>query len=74
MENLLKRLAFALLTGFVTFVVALPLGCGALLLYSEHLNGDVQSGGPSELLGGMALAGVLAALVVVFVMVKTRRR
>lgn len=67
MESLLKRLSAALLAGFVTFVVALPVGCGALLLYSEHLNGDVQSGGPSELLGGMALAG----LVVVLVWVKT---
>ena len=74
METLLKRLAFALLSGFATFFVALPAGCAGLLLYGEHVHGDVESGGPAALLGGMAMAGILAVMVVVFVMVKTRER
>lgn len=74
MDALLRRLALALLCGFGSFVVALPVACGGLLAYSEHINGDVQSGGPQALLGGMALAGMLAVLMVVLVFVKSAPR
>jgi hypothetical protein len=68
--NLWNRLAASLLSGFVSFVVALPVACGGLTLYSEHLNGDVQTAGPQAMLGGLALAGVLGALVAVFSFIK----
>jgi hypothetical protein len=69
--NLWTRLAAALLSGFVSFVLALPVACGGLMLYSEHLNGDVQGAGPQAMLGGLAFAVVLGALVAVFVFRKT---
>jgi hypothetical protein len=74
MESYLRRFALALLCGFLAFVVTLPVGCGTLLLYSEHLNGDAQAGGPQALLGGLAVGAVSAALVVALVWVKTAPR
>jgi hypothetical protein len=74
METHLRRLALALLCGFGTFVLTLPVACGGLLLYGDHLNGDVQSGGPQALLGGMAVGGVLALLVACLVWVKSASR
>jgi hypothetical protein len=68
-----SRIAAAALSGFVSFVIALPVACGGLVLYGEHINGDVQSAGPQAILGGMALAIVLGVLVAAFVMIKTRR-
>jgi len=68
--NLWTRLAAALLSGFVSVVVAVPVGCGALMLYSEHGNGDMQTGGPQALLGGIAFACVLGALIAVLVFLK----
>jgi hypothetical protein len=49
-EGLLRRLSLALLCGFVSFLLTWPVACGGLLLYSEHLNGDVQSGGPESII------------------------
>jgi len=72
MEAHLRRLAGALLCGFGTFFVTLPVACGALMLYGEHLNGDVEKGGPQALLGGIALGGVVAALVAGLVWWKSR--
>jgi hypothetical protein len=72
METSLRRLAFALLCGFGTFVLTLPVACGALVLYGEH--GDVQSGGPQAVLGGMAIGAVLSILVAGFVWVKSASR
>jgi hypothetical protein len=74
MEVHLRRLSVALLCGFGTFVVTLPVACGGLMIYGEHLNGDVQSGGPQALLGGMAVSGVLALLVAALVWVKSAPR
>lgn len=74
MEALLKRLSFALLCGFGTFFVLLPVSCGALLLYSQHVWGDVDAGGPHSMLGGMAIAAIAAVLVIVLVMLKTAPR
>ncbi len=68
--NLWNRLAAALLSGFVSFVVTLPVACGGLMLYSEHVNGDVQAVGPQAMLGGLALAGVLGVLVALFAFIK----
>jgi len=69
--NWYTRLAAALLTGFVSFVLVLPLACGGLVLFAEHLNGDVQTGGPQATLGGMAFAGVLGMLISGLVFIKT---
>jgi hypothetical protein len=74
METSLRRLAFALLCGFGTFVLTLPAACGALVLYGEQMNGDVQSGGPQAVLGGMAIGAVLSILVAGFVWVKSASR
>ena len=74
MDSALRRLALALLCGFGTFVFALPVACGGLMLTGEHINGDVQSGGPQALLGGMAIGAVLAVLVAALVWVKSAPR
>ncbi len=74
MDALLKRLSAALLCGFGAFVLALPVACCGFVIYNEHVTGDVQSNGPAAILGAMGLAAVLALLVVVLVMVKTRQR
>jgi undecaprenyl pyrophosphate phosphatase UppP len=68
------RLAGALLAGFGAFVLGLPIACGSLMLYSEHVYGDVDSGGPSSMLGGMVIAAILALLTVVWVMLKSAPR
>jgi hypothetical protein len=74
MEGLIRRLAIALLCGFGTFFFTLPVACGGLMLYSEHLNGDVESAGPQAILGGMALGAGLGAMVVLAVWVKSAPR
>ncbi len=74
METLLRRMAGALLCGFVSFVVATPVACGGLMLFGLHVYGDVDARGPASMLGGMAIAGILAVLVVVLVMWVTRPR
>ncbi len=74
MNGLLRRTAAALLCGFVSFLLTVPVACGGLLLYSEHLNGDVQSGGPESILGAMAFAAVFALLVAALVFIKTADR
>lgn len=68
--NWYTRLAAALLSGFASSVLALPVACGGLVLYAEHLNGDVQTAGPQAVLGGMAFAGVLGVLVAIVVFIK----
>ncbi len=68
--NLWTRLAAALLSGFASLVLALPVACGGLMLYSGHVNGDMQAGGPPAILGGLALAGVLGVLVALLVFLK----
>jgi hypothetical protein len=72
--ELSKRLAAALLSGFVAFVFGLPVACGGLMIYSEHVYGDVDARGPEAILGGMAMAGILAVLVIVLAMWLTRPR
>jgi hypothetical protein len=59
-------MAMAVLAGFVSFVLALPAACGSLMLYSEHIYGDVEVRGPQSILGGMAIAAMLAVLVTVW--------
>ena len=74
MADWTKRLALAALLGFFSFFFALPVSCCGFMLYSEHLNGDAQSGGPQAILGAMGLSAVLAVLVGAAVWRKTRPR
>ena len=74
METLLRRISLAFLCGFGVFIFSLPVACCEFLVYSEHLTGDVQSNGPQAILSAMGMAAVLALMMVVLVMVKTRRR
>jgi len=74
MPNLWKRIAAALLAGFASFVVAFPVACGSLMLASQHVYGDVDASGPSSMLGGIAIALILAVLVTVFTFWKTTPR
>lgn len=74
MDALMKRLSGALLSGFGTFVLALPVACCGFVVYNEHVTGDVQSSGPEAILGAMAVAAVMACSVVAVVLVKTRQR
>jgi hypothetical protein len=69
-HDLWKRIALALLSGFVTFFAGLPVACGSLMLYSEHVYGDVNTRGPESL----AMAGMLSVLVVALVFWKTSPR
>jgi hypothetical protein len=73
-EDFVQRMAGALLCGFVTLVVTVPVACGGLMIYSQHVYGDVDARGPASMLGGMTIAGILALLVVVLVMWLTRPR
>ena len=74
MKDWTVRFALAALLGFFAFFFALPVSCCGLMLYSEHLNGDVQSGGPQAILGAMGLSALLAVLVSAAVWRKTRPR
>jgi hypothetical protein len=74
MEAMRRRVALAMLCGFATFVVMLPVACGGLLLFSEHVYGDVDVRGPASLLGGMAMAAVLGSMVAVLVFWKSAGR
>ncbi len=72
MKDWTTRFALAALLGFFTFFFALPVSCCGFMLYSEHLNGDAQSGGPQAVSGAMGLSAVLAVLVGVAVWRRTR--
>jgi ABC-type Fe3+ transport system permease subunit len=74
MDALFRRIAGALLAGFGTFFVMLPVACCGLVIANEHVSGDVETNGPGAILGAMAIAGIAALLMVCFVMVKSRRR
>ncbi len=74
MDNFVQRMAGALLCGFVSLVVTVPVACSGLMLYSEHVYGDVDARGPASMLGGMAMGGILALVVVVLAMWLTRPR
>jgi hypothetical protein len=74
MNSWLNRMAGALLAGFGTFLVVLPVACSGLVIANEHVSGDVEANGPGAILGAMGIAGIAAALMVLFVMVKSRRR
>ena len=60
MQDWTKRLAMSALFAFWAFVFALPVSCGALVLYSEHLYGDVERGGVMAVLGGMGFSAAVA--------------
>ncbi len=74
MDNFVQRMAAALLCGFVSLVVTVPVACGGLMIYSQHVYGDVDARGPASMLGGMAIAGILAIMVVVLAMWLSRPR
>jgi hypothetical protein len=74
MERLLTRISAALLCGFGVFVIALPVACCGLVAYNGHVTGDVESNGPQAILGAMGVAAVLGLMVVLLVMVKSRRQ
>lgn len=67
-------MAGAMLAGFGAFVLGFPIACGSLMLYSEHVYGDVDASGPSSMLGGMVIAAILALLTIVWVMRKSAQR
>jgi hypothetical protein len=73
-DNFVQRMAAALLCGFVSLVVTVPVACGGLMIYSQHVYGDVDARGPASMLGGMAIAGILAIMVVVLAMWLSRPR
>ena len=72
MADWTKRFALAALLGFFSFFFALTVSCCGFMLYSEHLNGDAQRGGPPAGRGAMGLSAVLALLVSAAVWRKTR--
>jgi hypothetical protein len=74
MNSWWNRMAMALLIGFGTFVIVLPVACGGLVIANEHVSGDVETNGPAAILGAMGIAAIAAVLMVCFVMVKSRRR
>jgi hypothetical protein len=55
-------------------VIALPVACCGLVAYNGHVTGDVESNGPQAILGAMGVAAVLGLMVVLLVMVKSRRQ
>ena len=74
MEDWTNRFALAALVGFFAGLFALPVACGGFVLVNEHRYGDVQSGGPGAMLGGMAMSAVVAIGVMLLVLRKTRPR
>ncbi len=72
MNDWTKRLALAVLLGFLTFFFALPVSCCGFVLYNEHLYGDVQSGGPQAILSAMGLSALLAFIVAAVVWRRSR--
>lgn len=59
MEDWTKRFALAALVGFFAGLFALPVACGGFVLVNEHRFGDVGSGGPAAVLGGMGVAALV---------------
>jgi hypothetical protein len=55
-------------------LLALPVACCGFVAFNAHVTGDVESNGPQAILGAMGVAAVLALLMVVLVMVKSRPR
>lgn len=74
MDHWANRFALACLAGFFAGLFALPVACGGFVLINEHRFGDVQSGGPTAVLGGMAVAALVALAVIMLIMRKTRQR
>ena len=74
MEGWANRFALAALVGFFAGLVTLPVACGGFVLVNEHRYGDVESGGPEAVLGGMGVAFLVGLGVMVLVMRKTRPR
>ena len=74
MEGWANRFALAALVGFFAGLVSLPVACGGFVLVNEHRYGDVQSGGPGAVLGGMAVGALVGVGVMVLVLRKTRPR
>ena len=60
--------------GFFVFVFALPVSCCGFVLYNEHLYGDVESGGPQAILTAIAVSAVLALLVGLILMRRSRSK
>ncbi len=74
MEGWANRFALAALVGFFAGLFALPVACGGFVLVNEHRFGDVQSGGPGAVLGGMGVGLLVGICVMVLVLRKTRPR
>lgn len=72
MEDWTKRFTISALLAFLAFFFALPVGCMGMVLAGEHRYGDVQSDGPTAVLGGAAMAFVLASALFAVVWRKTR--
>ena len=74
MKDWTKRFSLAALTGFLLFVLALPVSCCGFVIYNEHLYGEVQSRGPEAILKASGLSAVLGFLVAAIVWRKSRAR
>ena len=68
------RFALAALVGFFAGLIALPVACGGFMMVNEHRFGDVQSGGPFAVLGGMAVGALVGLGTMLLIWSKTRPR
>lgn len=68
------RFAVAALVGFFAGLIAMPVACGGFMMANEHRFGDVQSGGPYAVLGGMAVGAAVGIATMLLIWSKTRPR
>ena len=68
-----RDLAIAILVGFATFVVALPISCMGYMLVFEHAGASTDSAGPIAILNAMGAAALLGLAAATAVTLLRRR-